>query len=53
MKAKLMMFSMIWLVFITVAHVSMNIGFDRFSKQVRVALTDERPELIVGFLPVT
>jgi hypothetical protein len=53
MKAKLLIFSLVWLSFITLSHISMNIGFERFQKKVRVALTEERDELIVGFLPVT
>ncbi len=53
MKAKLLLFSIAWLAFITVSHISTNIGFERFQKKVRVALTEERDELIVGFLPVT
>jgi hypothetical protein len=53
MKSKLLLFSLVWLAFITISHLSLNVGFERISKSLRVALTDERPELIVGFLPVT
>lgn len=53
MKAKLLIFSLCWLAFITISHIGTNIGFERFQKKVRVALTEERDELVVGFLPVT
>ena len=38
---------------ITVLHVQLNIGWARMAHKIQVALGRERPELVVGFLPVT
>ena len=37
----------------TTAHVQLNVGWERLTAELRVALGLERPELVVGFLPVT
>ena len=42
-----------WLVLITVGHVQLNVGWQKVAQEVRVLLGQERPELVVGFLPVT
>ncbi|MFT7484466.1 MAG: hypothetical protein ACI9F9_000306 [Candidatus Paceibacteria bacterium] len=53
MKRRVLTWVAIWLVVITFSHVWLNIGFERASHNMQVALGNERPELIVGFLPVT
>lgn len=53
MKKKVLLGWLIWLSLITFGHVWLNIGFDTLSHRTRVALGEEREELIVGFLPVT
>lgn len=53
MKHKILVGSSVWLVLITLLHVQLNIGWERLGKDVRVLLGSERPELVVGFLPVT
>lgn len=52
-KFKVLLGSLVWLVLITTAHVQFNVGWARLLSQFRVTLGMERPELIVGFLPVT
>lgn len=53
MKSKLLLFSIAWLAIISIAHVAVNIGFSKLATKVRVAMGQEREELVVGFLPVT
>jgi len=53
MKRKVLIGWLVWLSLITFGHLWLNIGFETLSKRARVALGDEREELIVGFLPVT
>jgi len=53
MKLKVAIGSLLWLLAITGAHIQLNVGWERFVAQTRVLLGMERPELIVGFLPVT
>lgn len=36
-----------------VAHVYVNVGFEEFGRAVRQSFTEERREMMVGFLPVT
>jgi hypothetical protein len=53
MKSRVLVGSLIWLVLITVSHVHLNVGWARMVSKMRVFVGVERPELIVGFLPVT
>ena len=53
MKLKVVVGSIVWLVLITVSHIQLNVGWERALSQVKVVFGFERPELIVGFLPVT
>ena len=53
MRQRVLIWAGAWLILITLAHVWLNIGWNRFSHSVQVRLGNEREELIVGFLPVT
>ena len=53
MKRKVLIGSLVWLVVVTLAHMQFNDGWSRLARDVRVYLGEERPELVVGFLPVT
>ena len=53
MKRKVLLGWAVWLTLITASHVWLNIGFETLTHRARVALGEERGELIVGFLPVT
>lgn len=53
MKRKILFGSATWLVLITLLHVQLNIGWGRFGDSLLVMLGRARPELVVGFLPVT
>ena len=53
MKRQVCIGSLLWLLLITVSHVHLNVGWSGFVQKSRVFFGLERPELIVGFLPVT
>ncbi|MCB9898944.1 MAG: hypothetical protein H6825_13145 [Planctomycetes bacterium] len=53
MKFKVIVGSLVWLALITLAHIQLNVGWDRLASSARVMFGTERPRLIVGFLPVT
>ena len=53
MKLKVIVGACVWTLLITVAHVHLNVGWERLVSQTRVFLGMDREELIVGFLPVT
>ena len=53
MKLKVVLGACLWTLLITVAHVQMNVGWERVASQTRVFLGMDPEELIVGFLPVT
>ena len=53
MKSKILSGAGVWLLLITVAHLHLNVGWARAVDNVKVFLGLERPELVVGFLPVT
>ena len=48
MKAKITAGALAWVMFITVLHVQLNVGWERLASTVA-----GRKELVVGFLPVT
>jgi hypothetical protein len=41
------------LALLALAHIWVNVGFDRFARDVRVLFGAERSQLMVGYLPVT
>ena len=53
MKLKVLIGSAVWTLLITVLHIHINVGWKTFQHELRVFLGMERPELVVGFLPVT
>ena len=53
MKRKILLGSTGWLILITVLHLHLNVGWARLVHEAKVALGRARPELVVGFLPVT
>jgi hypothetical protein len=52
-KFKVLVGSLVWVFLITVGHIQVNVGWGQALRQTKVAFGLERPELIVGFLPVT
>lgn len=53
MKRQVCIGSLVWLLVITGAHIQLNVGWNELVRETRVFFGMERPELIVGFLPVT
>jgi hypothetical protein len=53
MKRQVCIGSLLWLLLITVSHIHLNVGWDQLKQKSRVFFGLDRPELIVGFLPVT
>lgn len=53
MKLKVTIGALVWAVMLTLAHIQLNVGWERLASELRVLVGLERPELIVGFLPVT
>ena len=53
MKLKVLSGWVLWLCLISLLHVWLNVGFESLRHKTRVALGQERRELVVGFLPVT
>lgn len=53
MKAKILLGALVFYALVAIAHIGVNIGFERFVRDVRVAFGLERESLRVGFLPVT
>ena len=53
MKLRIAIGAFIWLLALTFGHIYLNIGFKKMKQNVQVSLGNERPELVVGFLPVT
>jgi hypothetical protein len=53
LKLKVSIGALVWAVLLTLAHIQLNVGWDRMASKLRVIAGLERPELIVGFLPVT
>ena len=53
MKLRVFLGALVWISVITLAHLELNVGWSRAADQVRVWLGLQRPELVVGFLPVT
>ncbi|MFT7671328.1 MAG: hypothetical protein ACI8X5_004045 [Planctomycetota bacterium] len=53
MKLRIAIGAVIWLLVMTLGHLQLNVGFDKLAKNFRVYMGSERPELVVGFLPVT
>ncbi len=53
MKRQVALGSLVWLLLITGAHVQLNVGWGELARGSRVFFGMERPELVVGFLPVT
>ena len=52
-KLKVFVGALVWISLITLGHLQLNVGWSRAADQVRVWLGLQRPELVVGFLPVT
>jgi hypothetical protein len=52
-KRNILFGAAIWLVLITTLHLHLNVGWARLASRMQVWLGNERPELVVGFLPVT
>ena len=53
MKLRVLIGSVLWTVLITLMHIQINVGWSGFAREMRVFFGLERPELVVGFLPVT
>ena len=53
MKLRVLLGAILWTALITVLHVWANIGVTDFRQSIKVWLGEERPQLRVGFLPVT
>jgi hypothetical protein len=53
MKLRVLVGSVLWTVLITLMHIQINVGWSGFAREMRVFFGLERPELVVGFLPVT
>ena len=53
MKLRVILGALGWTLFITLLHVSLNVGWAELAQKVKVAIGKERAQLIVGFLPVT
>lgn len=53
MKLKVLIGTLVWTVFITFAHVQLNVGWARATNVVKGLFTDVQKEMQVGFLPVT
>ena len=53
MKRQVCIGSIFWLLLITGGHIQLNVGWSDLARGTRVFFGMERPELIVGFLPVT
>ena len=53
MKARLILFSTLFLALISVAHVQLNVGWGELAHKWAVMTGKERKTLHVGFLPVT
>lgn len=53
LKRNVLLFWLIGMVLITVAHIGVNVGWDRLVRNLRESVGLERKELYVGFLPVT
>jgi len=53
MKLRVVFGALGWLLVVTVLHLQLNVGWARLGRKIEVLLGRERPELVVGFLPVT
>lgn len=53
MKRKVLIGAVIWLAFISIAHVTLNVGWAQLKRDLSTIAQDKRQELVVGFLPVT
>jgi hypothetical protein len=53
MKSKVLLVWGMFVLVITAAHVSMNVGWKSFRQGVAETLGAKRHQLFVGFLPVT
>ncbi len=53
MKRRVLIGALAWALLISLAHVSVNIGWATLKGEVDVLRGVKRRELIVGFLPVT
>ncbi len=53
MKRKIFGGVLVWLLLVSLSHVTLNIGWQRLAQRFEVLLGERRAELVVGFLPVT
>jgi hypothetical protein len=53
MKSRLLLFSSLFLVLISIAHVQLNVGWDELADKWAVMMGEKRKTMHVGFLPVT
>ncbi len=53
MKHRILLAWALAIALLSVLHVWLNVGWERFGKDLRRMITNERQELQVGFLPVT
>ena len=53
MKRSVLIGATLWLLTISVLHLSLNVGWKEVAHQIKVMLGQERQTLYVGFLPVT
>ena len=53
MKARIALFTVLFLALVSAAHVRWNIGWKAVEDDLRMLLGGERQTLYVGFLPVT
>lgn len=53
MKRQVFIGAILWTAFITLLHVQLNVGWARLGTKIQALFSDEREELLIGFLPVT
>jgi hypothetical protein len=53
MKRSILISAVLWLFFISAAHVHLNVGWDQVEESVAQMFGKKRDKMIVGFLPVT
>lgn len=53
MKLKVGIGALLWVLLITGLHVQLNVGWHDLWQRTREVLGLKRPEMLVGFLPVT
>lgn len=53
MKRRVLIGAVLWTLLISLAHVQLNVGWRALAKNLGLAGSSARAEMVVGFLPVT